>query len=84
MCTGRPAFRAGSAVAVLRRVCDDTPRPIREIHAQVPDWLVSIIDRLLAKKPQDRHQSAGKVEDLLNQCLAWSQQGDLASIKRFP
>lgn len=32
LCTGRPAFRADSTVAVLRRVCDDVPRPIHEIN----------------------------------------------------
>src|SRR5262249_54877775 len=30
MCTGRPPFRASSWMAVLKRVCDDTPRPVRE------------------------------------------------------
>src|SRR4051812_13621944 len=32
MCTGRPAFRADNPVAVLRRVCDDKPRPIHETN----------------------------------------------------
>ena len=32
MCTGRPPFRADSAIAVLRRVCDDRPTPIRELN----------------------------------------------------
>jgi serine/threonine protein kinase len=76
MCTGRPAFRADTAVAVLRRVCDDTPRPIREINPEVPDWLVGIIDRLLEKRPQDRFQTASEVAELLNNCLAWQRQPD--------
>ena len=28
LCAGRPAFRAQTAVAVMRRVCRDTPRPL--------------------------------------------------------
>src|SRR5262245_53275169 len=36
MCTGRPAFRAPSTLAVLKRVVEDTPRPIREIIPEVP------------------------------------------------
>src|SRR5262249_42963578 len=32
MCTGRSPFRAETTVAVLKRVCDDTPRPIREVN----------------------------------------------------
>lgn len=76
MCTGRPAFRADSAVAVLRRVCDDEPRSIREINPEIPEWLVSIINKLLAKKPQDRFQTSAEVAELLSQCLAWVQQPD--------
>ena len=51
MCTGRPAFRADNTVAVLRRVCDDTPRPIREVNPEIPEWLEAIVDKLLAKDP---------------------------------
>ena len=36
MCTGRPPFRAENTLAVLKRVCEDTPRPIREINPEVP------------------------------------------------
>ena len=37
MCTGRSPFRAETTVAVLRRVCDETPRPIREINPESPN-----------------------------------------------
>ena len=54
MCTGRPAFRADSAVAVLRRVCDDQPRPIQEINPEMPGWLFAMIEKLMAKRPEER------------------------------
>ena len=60
MCTGRPPFRADSTPAVLHRVCDDTPRPIREINPEIPDWLIAIMDRLLTKQPAERFQSAAR------------------------
>src|ERR1700726_990977 len=31
MCTGRPPFRASTTFAVLKRVAEDTPRPMREV-----------------------------------------------------
>jgi eukaryotic-like serine/threonine-protein kinase len=65
MCTGRPPFRANSALAVLKRVAEDTPRPIQEIIPEVPQWLCAIIARLHAKKPEDRFASAQEVADLL-------------------
>lgn len=74
LCTGRPAFRAESAVAVLRRVCDDTPRPINEVNAEVPAWLIEIVNRLMAKKPEDRYQTAREVASVLEQALAHVQQ----------
>jgi serine/threonine protein kinase len=73
MCTGRPAFRAETTMGVIRRVCDDDPRPIREVNAEMPPWLEGIVSKLLAKNPSDRFQSAAEVSELLGQCLAHVQ-----------
>ncbi|HEY7425277.1 MAG TPA: serine/threonine-protein kinase, partial [Gemmataceae bacterium] len=54
MLTGRPPFRAPTALAVLKRVCEDRPRPIREIIPEVPAWLCDLISKLHAKKPAER------------------------------
>ena len=61
-------------MGVIRRVCEDEPRPIREINPDVPDWFCSIVDRLLSKKREDRFQSAEEVASLLADCLAHVQQ----------
>src|SRR5206468_237440 len=58
MCAGRPPFRAGGTLAVLKRVCEEAPRPLPEVNPEVPDWLVGIIARLQAKDPADRFQTA--------------------------
>src|SRR5690606_6383301 len=73
MCTGRGAFRAESTMGVLRRVCDDEPRPIREVNGEIPPWLEAIVMKLLAKRPEDRFQSAAEVAELLEQHLAHVQ-----------
>ncbi len=73
MAAGRSPFRADSAMAVLKRVCDARHRPIREINPDVPDWLEATIDRLLAKEPTDRFQTAAEVADLLEKGLAHLQ-----------
>jgi serine/threonine protein kinase len=73
-CTGRAPFRAGTALAVLKRVAEDKPRLIREINPDVPDWLTAVIDKLHAKDPAQRFQSAEEVADLLSQHLARLQQ----------
>ncbi len=74
LCTGRAPFRASTTLAVLKRVCEETPRPIREINRGVPDGLVEIIAKLHAKDPAERFQSAAEVADLLRQHLAHLQQ----------
>lgn len=65
MCSGRPPFRAATAVAVLKRVVEEQPRPIREIIPETPGWLVSVIAKLHSKKPQERFSSAHEVLEAL-------------------
>ena len=54
MCAGRPPFRAETTMAVIRRVCDERPRPLREINPDVPAWLAAIVAKLHAKDPSKR------------------------------
>jgi serine/threonine protein kinase len=68
MISGRPPFRASSTLAALKRVTEDTPRPIREIIPETPQWLCDIITKLHAKNPDDRYQSAREVADVLANC----------------
>lgn len=68
MCSGRPPFRASTCFAVLKRVVEDQPRPIKDIIPEVPEWLAAIVTKLHAKKPEDRFQSAKEVADLLSRC----------------
>jgi hypothetical protein len=65
MCSGRPPFRAPNSMAVLKRVVEDTPRPLREIIPELPDWLCDLVSKLHAKNPQQRFASARDVADLL-------------------
>jgi WD40 repeat protein len=74
LCTGHAPFRASTTMAVLKRVCDETPRPVREVNAEVPEWLCGLIAKLHAKSPVERYQSAAEVADLLRRHLAHLQQ----------
>lgn len=74
MCAGRPAFRADSAMAVLKRVCDDEQRPACDVNPAIPEWLSDIVDCLLAKEPADRIQTATEVAELLERRLAHVQE----------
>ncbi len=74
LCTGEAPFRASTTIAVLKRIRHDTPRPLREVNPAIPAWLEAVIDRLHAKDPADRFQTAGEVADLLGRHLAELQQ----------
>lgn len=77
---GHSPFRAETAMGVLRRVCDDTPRPLREMNPSVPAWLEAFVAKLQAKQPGARFDSASQVAVLLKQCLAHLQQPTLVSL----
>ena len=77
MSAGRPPFRAESTMAVLRRVCEDTPRPLAEINPETSVWLADVIDKLIAKNAAERFSSAGEVAELLEQYLAHLQQPEV-------
>ncbi len=75
-CAGHSPFRADSTPAVLRRVCDESPRPLRELDLDVPGWLAQIVERLHAKEPAGRYQSAQEVAEVLGRRLASLQRGE--------
>jgi serine/threonine-protein kinase len=77
MCTGKPPFRAESTMGVLRRICDARPLPVHETNADIPAWLASVIDRLPAKNPNDRYQSAAELAELLERCPAHGSAPDV-------
>jgi serine/threonine protein kinase len=85
MLTGRPPFRAETTLAVLKRVAEDTPRPMREVIPEVPEWLCRIVERLHAKKPDERFRTAREVADVLADCERQLQaHGALKDYSRIP
>lgn len=84
MCTGRPPFRAANTLAVLRRVSEDPPRPIRETNPEIPEWLTDLVSKLMAKEPFERFQSASEVEEVLGRQLAHLQHAAWVPPPRSP
>jgi serine/threonine protein kinase len=74
LCAGRPPFRAETSYGVLRRITDETARPICELNAAIPDWLERIVTQLHSKDPANRLQSADETAELLEKCIAHVQQ----------
>jgi serine/threonine protein kinase len=65
MSAGQPPFTGNSALAILKQIADVKHRPLREVNPAIPDWFAETIDRMLAKKADDRIQSAAMLAELL-------------------
>lgn len=74
MATGVSPFRADSTMATLRRIVDEEPAAMASLDPELPPWFNGIVERLLAKDPAQRFDSAGKLGDLLEVCLSHLQQ----------
>jgi WD40 repeat protein/tRNA A-37 threonylcarbamoyl transferase component Bud32 len=72
--TGSAPFHGDTTAAVLKGVGAATPRPVRTLNPDVPDWLGDLIGKLHARKPDDRITSAREVADLLSGQLARLRQ----------
>jgi eukaryotic-like serine/threonine-protein kinase len=68
MVTGRPPFQRETPADVLRAHVSEPARPPRELVADVPADLESVILRCLAKRPEDRFTDARAVADALAAC----------------
>ena len=70
MCTGVNPFRADNMLAVMKKVCEATPRPIAELNPEIPEWLGQLVHQLLEKQADGRVQTAGEVVQVLESRVA--------------
>lgn len=77
MATGRLPFRAEGPMAVLEQIRDHHPATARSINPRISKTVSNLIQRLLAKQPGDRIQSASDVHWTLEQYLAHLQHPDV-------
>lgn len=63
--TGRVPFPEKSNTAKIEAHRTKTPRPIQEIRKDVPKEVIAIVEKMMAKDPADRYQTAREVMDAL-------------------
>jgi serine/threonine protein kinase len=76
--TGRVPFPGGTMMQKLMRHYKAEPTAIAELAPDVPEGLVAVVRRLMAKQPGDRFQSPGEVAQVLLPFLAPSLTGQAA------
>ncbi len=66
MVVGARAFKGDSITGLIFRIITEEPQPIKELDPQIPDDVVRIIQKALAKTPAARYQSGAELAaDLL-------------------
>ena len=61
MITGRRPFDAESMHAVLFKIMQEEPVPVREAAPGTPEALAQVVERALAKNPAERFRDAGEM-----------------------
>jgi hypothetical protein len=69
--TGQPPFNEGTVAQKLIWHQTRAPKPIRQMRAEVPEQLVQIIDKMMAKDKAKRYQTPAQVADAL---APWTRQ----------
>jgi serine/threonine protein kinase len=67
--TGRPPFRAPTALETLRLVADNEPVAVRQFQPRVPRDLETVCHKCLRKEASARYASAGELADDLGRFL---------------
>jgi serine/threonine protein kinase/tetratricopeptide (TPR) repeat protein len=65
MLAGRPAFTGDTPSATMAAILTGQPVPLRDILPELPPAVAKVVARCLAKRPDDRWQSADAVADAL-------------------
>ncbi len=63
--TARSPFQERTTIGTLARVKTHEQPPVRRLNPEIPPRLSELVDQLLAKEPEDRPDSAGKVVEAL-------------------
>jgi len=67
--TGRLPFEAASTMALIGKVLSTTPPPANSLNTEIPAPLSALIDKLIARMPEDRIQSAEELSKQLSQMV---------------
>ncbi len=68
--TGKSPFADGTVAQKLIWHQTRRPKPVRELRADIPDSVVAILDKMLAKSPDERYQTP---EEVLEALKPWAQ-----------
>ena len=82
LCSGRPAFRGETPMDTMVKVARRECPPLSEAAPHLAEGLVAVVERCMARDPEDRFQSADEVAQALGRLTA--THGTNAPVARRP
>ena len=76
---GRKAFGGDTITGILFKIIAEEPTPIRDVDPLIPDDIVRIVDKALAKDPDERYQTG---RDLAEDLLMLAQPGHVPTLRQ--
>ena len=71
LATGALPFAAEAPMGVLHRIGNEEPQSVRKRNETISATLAELIERLMAKKPEHRFQTAAELERYLEQYITY-------------
>jgi serine/threonine protein kinase len=84
MLAGEPPFRGATAFEVAIQHVQNDPPPLAERRPDLPPELCALVHRMMAKRPEDRPQSAREILRELMRIREGVAQGYTAPLSPFP
>ena len=73
---GRKAFDGDTVASTLYKILQDVPEPLSKLDAALPRDLAQVVERMLAKLPDERYQTMDQVRRDLEACRDRYRAGD--------
>ncbi len=82
MLSGRPPFQGETAISVAVQHLQNDPSPLKDLRPDMPLPVCQLIERMMAKEPDERYPDAGRVlEDIRKLIRALKESGRVDQVK---
>ena len=82
--TGTLPFKAETPIAMVQKQLKDPPTPLRRFRAELPLWCEELLDRSLAKPPEQRFQTADDFRGALVRAMSPGTSTDQTMTAMIP
>ena len=76
--TGKTPYQGNAPTDILKQLLKDEPTPIRELEPEIPDSVAELVEKMMAKDPDER---IGNAMDLMKEIETIQSSGDVESKK---